>query len=508
MTLIGLIVFPFLGGLLAWFAARFFSKAAHFVSLLVLTLSIGAIFLAWLQGESSTSMEDLWMLEWRWMWLPAWGVEVHFGLDGLSFILLLLTYVLGFIAVMVSKNEIVHSPGFFHFCLLWMVSGVAGILLSLDLFLFFVFWEVVLIPLYLMVLIWGHKNRIFATVQFFIFTQASGLLLFLGIIALVFVHHAQAGVYTFDYDQLINTSLPHPLSVWIVTGFLLAFLVKLPAFPFHVWMPPLFSESMCAPLLVGILVKTGAYGLLRFVLPLFVSEIPMFVPFMNILGVISIVYGAVLAFAQNDPFKVLAYSTLSHIGLILIGIFSQDKQALSGVVVLLVTQALSTGGLLMLFAHLKTSLLDLDLQKVGGLLKVVPGVTVLALFFVMASVGLPGLGNFVGEWLVLLGIFSTNSLIAIFAASGIVLGAIYFLWLVRRLFYGPYKSGNRAILDVSAGQKMMYGFMILLLIGLGFFPAPLLDVVSTVWQEKALDIEDEVFSPQISLKQSSIGKRL
>ena len=238
----------------------------------------------------------------------------------------------------------------------------------------------------------------------------------------------------------------------------------------------------------------------------------MIAPLMTILGIISIVYGAVLAFAQNDPFKILAYSTLSHMGLILIGIFSQDKLALSGVVVLLVSQALSTGGLLMLFSHLKTSLPDLDLQKVGGLFKVVPGVTVLSLFFVMASVGLPGLGNFVGEWLVLLGILSTNWLNAIFAASGIVLGAIYSLWLVQRLFYGAYKSGSdREILDVSAGQKAMYGFMILLLIGIGFFPAPLLDVVSTVWQEKAPDVDDEILLPQISLKQnikSSLGDGL
>ncbi len=493
MMLIWLIAFPFLGGLLAWFCARFSSKAAHFISLLVLAFSIGAIFLAWQQGESSTSMEDLWMLQWRWMWLPAWGIEIHFGLDGLSFVLLLLTYVMGFIAVMVSKNQISHNIGLFHFCLLWMVSGVAGILLSLDLFLFFIFWEVVLIPLYLMVVMWGHKNRVFATVQFFIFTQASGLLLFLSILALVFVHHAQVGVYTFDYDQLINTSLPYPLAIWILLGFLLAFLVKLPAFPFHVWMPPLFAESMCAPLLVGIMVKTGAYGLLRFVLPLFSSDIHLIAPWMTVLGIVSIVYGAILAFAQNDPFKILAYSTLSHMGLILIGIFSQDKLALSGVAVLLVTQALSTGGLLMLFAHLKTSLPDLDLQKVGGLFKVVPGVTVLSLFFVMASVGLPGLGNFVGEWLVLLGIFSTNTISAAFAASGIVLGAIYSLWLVQRLFYGAYKGGmHTTISDVSAGQKALYGFMVLLLIGIGFFPAPLLDVVSTVWQEKAPDIDEEI----------------
>jgi NADH-quinone oxidoreductase subunit M len=499
MMLVFLVALPFLGGVLAWLLERMAPKSARWVSLLTLLACLALTFVAWRQGGKSSDLEDWWLLEWRMPWLPQWGIEVHFGLDGLSFVLVLLTYVMGFLALTSSWNKVLQNAGFFYFCTMWIVTGVIGILLSIDLFLFFVFWEVMLIPLYLLVATWGYKDRIFATVQFFIFTQASGLFLLLSTVVLVFVHHAQTGEFTFDYNQLIGTSVPGPLQLWILSGFLIAFLVKLPAFPFHTWIAPLFAEGPLAPLLTGIMVKTGAYGLLRFALPLFPEAAIVVEPLMMTLGAFSVIYGAVLAFSQRDPRKVLAYSTLSHMGLILIGIFSHNELALSGVVVLMITQALSTGGLLMLFAHVRESVHEIELDKLGGLFKIVPGVGVLSLMFIMASVGLPGLGNFVGEWLVLLGTFGTNKVATMLAASGLVLGAIYSLWLMQRMFYGELK-GTPQIADLTRGQLSIYGAMVAMLLWIGFYPAPVLDIVSPTWQD-----EPELQEPEPEAAESELS---
>lgn len=484
MMLIGLLLLPFAGGVLAWLLERALPKSARAVSALTLLAGLAFSFFAWQSGGKSSDLEDWWLLEWRADWLPQWGIEFHLGLDGLSFVLVVLTYVMGLLAVASSWSRVLNNAGFFYFCTLWITTGVLGILLAIDLFLFFVFWEAMLVPLYLLTSMWGYKDRAFATVQFFIFTQASGLLLLLSTVVLVFVHHAQTGDFTFDYNALMGTSISGSLQTWILAGFLVAFLVKLPAFPFHVWMPPLFSEGPLAPLLTGIMVKTGAYGLLRFALPLFPESSIRVAPAMMTLGAISVIYGAVLAFAQSDPRKVLAYSTLSHMGLILIGIFSHNELALSGVVVLMITQALSTGGLLMLFAHVRESVHEIDLDKLGGLFKVVPGVGVLALMFIMASVGLPGLGNFVGEWLVLLGTFGANKVATMLAASGLVLGAIYSLWLMQRMFYGELKGAPR-IADLNKGQLSIMGAMVVVLLWIGLYPAPILDIVAPSWQDAA-----------------------
>ena len=499
MILIWLILLPILGAIFALLSEYFISNSARVVAFLILISGVVLLFFAWHLGESSTSMEDLWLLEFKLAWLPIWGIEFHLGMDGLSFVLLLLTYVMGCLTVAILPTPTKDNVGFYYFCLLSIVAGMCGVLLSLDMFLFFVFWEAVLLPIYFMVAIWGLKNRTFAVTQFVVFTQVSGLFLLLSTLALVFINHAQSGIYTFDFNALVDVSLPHPYGFWILWGFLIAFLVKLPAFPFHVWMPPLFSESPAAPLLVGIMVKTGAYGLLRFILPMFRAELTDVRPLLLALGIAGIIYGALLAFSQNNPQKVLAYMTLSHMGLVLVGIFSQNDLALSGVVVLLVAQALSTGALLMLFTQVGTGLNFINLKEVGGIYKVVPGIGVLCLFFVMASLGVPGFANFVGEWLVLLGIFSNYTWISVIAASGIVLGTVYLLWLMQRLFYGPYKS-NLNLVDVNLKQKMLYGVMVILLVLIGFHPAPLLDVVSSVWQEDVAGMDELVLIKKMSLK--------
>lgn len=475
MMLFALIILPLVGAVLAWLFESAIPKSAKWISVVTSLLGVLLAGTLWKNSE-----------EWRAPWFPQWGIEWYFALDGLSFVLLLLVFVMTILASFSVDRFELKQPGLFHALLLSTSSGVIGVLLSMDLFVFFVFWELMLVPVYVMCFAWGGKNKNFATIQFFIMTQVSGLFLLASILLWVFVYHTQTGVYTFDYWQLLENPLDSTWGYWVLFGFLVAFLVKLPAFPFHVWLPPLLAEAPVAPLLIAVMVKTGAYGLLRFVCPLLEMGFVAFTPYLIVLGVIGIVYGAVLAFAQTDSRKVLAYSTLSHMGFILLGILSQEEFAFSGVVVLLVTQALSTGALLMLFSHIEAQTHELDMKKIGGLFKVLPSLTVFSLILIMASIGLPGLGNFIGEWLVLLGIIHGSNVVAICAATSLVLSAIYSLWLVQRLFFGPLQ-GVSSLIDLSKSQIVIFTSVIVLLVSIGLYPAPLLDIVASSWQSEGVE---------------------
>ena len=493
MMLTSFLLVPLVGAILAWVSAKLSPRAPKWVALLALFANSALFFIAWNIGEKRTSLEDLWVLEFRWPWILEWGIEFHLGLDGLSFVLGLLTNVMGVLALITSWNRIKNQTGFFYFNLLLGVCGVLGVLLSLDLFLFFVFWEVMLIPIYFLVALWGYKRRFFAATQFFIFTQVSGLILLVSVLSLFFIHHAQTGVYTFDYNQLIQTTLPITAEWLILIGFLAAFLVKLPAFPFHVWLPPLLAESPLAPILTGIMVKTGAYGLMRFALPLFPHASVQIAPVMLGLGVAGVIYGSVLAFSRDNPRQMLAYSTIAHMGLVLIGIFSESDLALSGVVVLLVTQALTSSALLMLFDHVTQSTGEHRLSQMGGLFKTMPKAGTLTMIFIMASIGLPGLGNFIGEWLVLLGTFASYPLVTILAGTGLVLGALYSLRLLQQMFFGPHE-GSSAPQDLAGRYVFVFAALVVTLVWIGLYPAPLLDMVASSWREET----EAVLPPAVS----------
>jgi NADH-quinone oxidoreductase subunit M len=400
-------------------------------------------------------------------------------MDGLSLALVLLTAFLGLMAVLASWTEIRERVGLYYCCLLWTLTGVVGLFLAMDLFLFFLFWEAMLIPMYLLIVLWGHERRFAAGYKFMLFTQAGSLSLLVAIIALAFLHQTQTGSWTFDYVALLGTRTDDAVGLWLMLGFFAAFAVKLPVFPLHPWLPDAHTEAPTggSVILAGLLLKTGAYGLIRFVVPLFPEASRSVAPVMLWLGVIGIGYGAFLAFAQQDMKRLVAYSSISHLGFVLIGIFTFRRTAMDGAVMQMVAHGFSTGALFMLVGALQERLQTRDLSRMGGLWRDVPRLASLLLFFAVASLGLPGLGNFIGEFLILFGSFKVMPWATAAATLGLVLAAVYALALVQRALHGPPPATARGP-DLAAFGTWPLATMAALLLWLGLYPQPLFTMVS------------------------------
>ena len=422
-----------------------------------------------------------WLAEINVPWLPEVGVHLHLGIDGFSALLVLLTLLLGLIAVAASWTEIISRPGTFHFCLLWVLAGVIGVFVALDLFLFFFFWELMLVPMYLLIAIWGHEQRIYAATKFFIFTQASGLLMLASIIALALTQYRATGIPSFDYADLRATAPSGTTGMLLMLGFFVAFAVKLPVVPLHSWLADAHTEAPTggSVVLAGLLLKTGAYGLLRFAIPLFPDASRQFAPVAMTLGVVGILYGALLATAQNDAKRLVAYTSISHLGFVLLGVYSFTRAGTDGAVIQIIAHGLSTGGLFVLVGALQERLHTRDLRTFEGLWSVVPRAASTGLVFALASLGLPGLGNFVAEFLVLAGAFRTSPALSATACVGLVLAAIYALVFVQRAFLGPLRlpDSRTAPRDLAVREVSTLAVLVVLLVGLGLFPQPVIDEV-------------------------------
>ena len=428
------------------------------------------------QAVDISQANEVWLADFKHTWIASFGISFHLAIDGLSLLLLILTFFLGILAVLCSWQEIQERPGFYYFNLLWILAGVCGVFMAMDLFLFYFFWEVMLIPMYFLIGIWGSENRVYASYKFFIFTQASGLMMLLAILGLYFIHGQNTGIYTFNYFELIGTAVPEGVAFWLMMGFMVAFAVKLPVIPFHTWLPDAHSEAPTAGslLLAGLLLKTGAYGMMRFVIPFFpaaASDIAL--PAMT-LGVIGIIYGAVLAYSQTDLKRLVAFTSVSHMGFVLVGIFSFNELALQGVVMQLVTHAISTGALFIMAGMLKERLHTRDISQMGGLWARMPHMGAIGLLFAMASLGLPGLGNFVAEFLVLLGAFKANMPITIIASLGLIFSAIYSLRIVQKIFLGPQERYGD-VPDFSVREMVVMAALTISILAVGVYPQPVID---------------------------------
>ncbi len=485
MILTWLILIPLIGGLLCWQGERLSLGIPRWIALFTMLLTLGLAVQLWFDGNYTISSvvtgAPQWQLEFQKPWIERFGISFHLALDGLSLLMILLTGLLGVMAIACSWSEIQRHVGFFHLNLLWNLGGVIGVFLAVDMFLFFGFWELMLVPMYFLIALWGHnapdgKGRIYAATKFFIFTQASGLLLLLAILGLVIVHYNATGVLSFDYEALRGTPMTPEVEYVLMLGFFIAFAVKMPIIPVHSWLPDAHSQAPTAGSvdLAGILLKTAAYGMLRFALPFFPNASQEFAPIAMWLGVIGIVYGALLAFVQTDIKRLIAYTSISHMGFVLIGIYAGTTLALQGVVIQMIAHGLSAGALFILCGELYERLHTRDLRQMGGLwsrLKFLPPV---ALFFAAASLGLPGMGNFVGEFLILLGTFKVAPLVTIIAASGLILAAVYGLIMMQRAFFGKPQSEER-LRDLSGRELgLMFSLMLLLLL-LGLYPQPVLN---------------------------------
>ncbi|WP_106476553.1 NADH-quinone oxidoreductase subunit M [Phytohalomonas tamaricis] len=493
MILPWLIFIPFIGGLLCWQTERMGPQVPRVIALVTMLLELFLALWLWASGDyhlaNAIGNTPHWEMEYRVGWIERFGITFHLALDGLSLIMVTLTGFLGVLAVACSWKEIEKRIGFFHLNLLWIIGGVVGVFLAIDLFLFFFFWEMMLVPMYFLIALWGHSgskgnSRISAAIKFFIYTQASGLLMLVSILGLVFAHFYQTGVFTFDYAVLRETPLSGPLSYVLMLGFFIAFAVKLPVVPFHGWLPDAHAQAPTAGSvdLAGILLKTAAYGMLRFAIPLFPEASADFAPVAMVLGLIGIFYGAVLAYSQTDIKRLIACSSISHMGFVLIGIYSGTLIALQGVIIQMVAHAFSAAGLFIISGQLYERLKTRDMREMGGLFGRIGTMPGFALAFIVASLGMPGTGNFIGEFLILFGAFEVVPWVVVIASFGLVLAAIYSLVLMHRVYFGAPK-GEGALAGLDPREFCMLLLLLFLIVLLGFFPQLVLSVSNTAMTE-------------------------
>ena len=476
MVLIWLLIAPAVGAILAWPLARWEPRWSRWVSLLALAAELAiVIYVGVYSGQLGLSPGGPWLAELSVPWIPQLGISFHLAMDGLSLLMVGLTAFLGLISVVSSWNEIQERVGFFHFNLLWMLFGITGVFMALDLFLFYYFWEMMLVPSYLL-FYWGYERRFYAAVKFFIFTQISSLLMLLAILGLFFVHGQATGTYTFDYSLLLGTPVSQPLASWLMLGFFIAFAVKLPVVPFHSWQPDAYTQAPTAAtiILAGVMSKTGGYGLLRFVVPLFPNSAFGFATFALALAVAGILYGALLAYGQRDLKRLVAYSSLGHMGFVLLGVFAFNELSLQGVVLFMVAHGVTTGALFFLIGALRERTGTRDMTRLGGLWATVPRMGGVTLLFALAALGLPGLGNFAGEFLVLVGTFQANIAMAVAASAGIVASVIYALWFIQRTFQGP-NEGRWRLPDLSVREGITLAVMVATIVWLGLYPQPVIN---------------------------------
>jgi NADH-quinone oxidoreductase subunit M len=481
-----LIAIPFFGGLLAWGAERLSLTWPRWIGLLSMAATCVLAIWIWVHADTPGIIPahgtPVWLIEFRMDWIPRWGISFHLGLDGLSLLMILLTGVLGVLSVACSWREIQQYVGFFHLNLLWNLAGVMGVFMALDLFLFFVFWEAMLVPMYFLIALWGHssrggRSRVYAATKFFLFTQAAGLLMLVAILALVWLHRQSSGDWSFNYTDLLYTELSATMEYVLMLAFFLGFAVKLPVFPLHPWLPDAHSQAPTAGSvdLAGVLLKTGAYGLLRFVLPMFPQASQDFAPIAMGLAVIGILYGAKMALVQTDIKRLVAYTSVSHMGFVLLGIYAGTTLALEGAVLLMLAHGLATGGLFILCGELYERLHTRELYKMGGLSRRAPHYATALMFFALASLGLPGLGNFVGEFLVLFGSFTVAPWMTSMAATGLILAAVYSLYVVQKALHGP-PAADEEVEDLTAREQIMMASIMISLLALGLYPQPVIDL--------------------------------
>lgn len=476
MILVWLLAILIGGAILSWLLARCHPLLPRIVGLAaVIADLVLALILAVRDLSAAPDPGIQWLEEVNWSWIPQTVIRFHLGLDGLSLLLVLLTLFLGIVAVLVSWTEITTAIGFYHFQLLLILAGILGVLLSLDLFLFYFSWELMLVPMYFLIAIWGRERRTHAATKFFLFTQLSGLLMLIAILALYFAHHQSTGVYSFEYRDLLGTQLSPHAAIWIMLGFLAAFAVKLPMFPFHTWFPDAAAEASTATNLVlgSLMSATAAYAMIRFLLPLFPDAVHAASPVIIVLGVIGILYSAVLAFSQTNLMRLIAYASIGHLGFVLLGIFSGNSIALRGAVVTVIAHGISIGALFLVAGALEKRIESREIASMGGLWDTAPRLSGVGLFFALAALGLPGMGDFIGEFLILIGTYQAHIVAAAVAACGVLAATFYALRFVQKAFQGPNVHSWR-LKDLAPREGFVLGVLMVVLLWLGLYPQPVI----------------------------------
>src|SRR6266851_2846982 len=418
-------------------------------------------------------------------WIPSVGAEYFLGVDGFSTLLILLTTMMGFIAILSSWNAITERVKEYYIFLLLLQTGMLGAFMSLDFLLFFLFWEVMLVPMYFLIGIWGSANRLYSAIKFFLYTLVGSVIMLLGILALYFAYHndpANLGAYSFDITRYQKYAFAANLQWWVFLAFFLGFAIKVPMFPFHTWLPDAHTDAPTAGsvILAAVLLKMGTYGFIRFSLPILPDASRHFVPMIVVLSIIGIVYGALVALAQKDWKRLVAYSSVSHMAMVMLGMFALNPVGITGSIVQQLNHGISTGALFLLVGVVYERRHTREISEYGGLSKVMPVYAAVFLLMTMSSIGLPALNGFIGEFLILQGVFVASKMWAVFAASGVVLGAAYMLYLYQRTMFGRVENPkNEKLLDLSGREFATFAPLIVLAVWIGLYPKPFLDRLDT-----------------------------
>src|SRR2546421_6152638 len=415
-------------------------------------------------------------------WAPNLGFSYHVGLDGVALLLVMLTTLLGPIVVLSSWKYIQDRVKEYSIALLVLETAMIGTLAALDLILFYVFWEAMLIPMYLLIGMWGSERRIYAAVKFFLFTFIGSVLMLLAIFWL----WSNSGRKSFDYVDLLNAGVvAADTQKWLFLAFALAFAIKVPIWPLHTWLPDAHTEAPAAGsiILAGVMLKMGTFGFIRYAMPLFPQAALDYAPVIAVLGVIGIVYGSLMCMAQTDLKRLIAYSSVAHLGFVMLGLSALTPEAVSGAVLQMVNHGISTGALFLMVGYLYERTHTRDLAAYGGLATVAPAIAATFLVITLSSIGLPGTNGFVGEFLVLIGTFSSRALagavpLAVIGASGVILGAVYMLWVYQRVFFGPpRKAAGHGLQDLTVREWFTVPPLLLAIVVLGIAPQPLLSAI-------------------------------
>ncbi len=471
-----LIVLPLLGALILAFVPRGNDKAVRWIALLTVLVEFAVSVALFASFRADAAMQ---FVE-RAAWIPQLGISYYVGVDGLSLLMVVLTTFLMVIAIGGSWVGITDRVKEYHIVFLLLEAAIIGVFVSLDLFLFYVFWESTLIPMALLIGIWGHGRRIYAAIKFILFTMFGSTLMLVAILVLVFAQRDATGVLTFALPEILKTPVPLGLQGILFAAFALAFAIKVPMFPFHTWLPDAHVEAPTAGsvILAGVLLKMGTYGFIRFNLPLFPEAAHTFAPLLIVLALIGIIYGAIVSTVQRDIKSLVAFSSVSHLGFVMLGLFAFNAQGMSGGILQMVNHGLSTGALFLLVGMLYERRHTRLIADFGGIAKVMPIYAAFFLIVMFSSVGLPGLNGFVGEFLILVGAFQANVWYAAFAATGVILSAIYLLWMYQRVMTGEVnKSENAALKDLSAREIALLVALVVFIVWIGVYPRTFLDPI-------------------------------
>jgi NADH-quinone oxidoreductase subunit M len=429
-------------------------------------------------------------------WVPAWGITYRLGLDGISLFMVLLTTFTMPLAVLGSFNYITRQERPYYALLLVLTTGMLGVFVALDLFVFYVFWEVMLIPMYFIIGVWGGGRRLYAAIKFFVYTFVGSLLMLVAILAIYYLVGSETGVYSFAYEHLrANIGVAEPWAFWLFGAFFLAFAIKVPIFPFHTWLPDAHVEAPTAGsvILAGILLKMGTYGFLRFAVPYFpdVAFDPTVSTIIVTLAVVGVIYGALVAMVQPDFKKLVAYSSISHLGFVMLGIWALTLESVGGAIIIMINHGISTGALFFLAGMLYERRHTREIADFGGLARVTPALAAVLTLVALSSIGLPGTNGFIGEFLVLLGSFDAYPWATVIATTGVIFAAAYLLWALQRLIFNKLANPENARLpDLSGRELAVLAPLVALILWIGVYPKPFLERIETTAEALIREVRD------------------